>query len=186
LSCVGRDLEWKVVKSTTDIQDYPPHVEAPDIQASDIPNHAPPIKPADNPDCSPSIESSEVKQTDTPGHATPVDVVDIQDHAPPIKETEHTGSPLHVVEWSRVRNKPPRRWLSVKRLKSVVYPGVDPLGYVGVAVLAVVLILGPVCLVNLSIADLEIRAPAEAIEQPAKKGGGMELDVGLLEKHFRE
>ena len=169
------------MKSTTDIQDYPPHVEAPDIQASDIPNHAPPIKPADNPDCSPSIESSEVKQTDTPGHATPVDVVDIQDHAPPIK-----GSPLYVMEWSRVRNKPPRRWLSVKRLKSVVYPGVDPLGYLGLAVLALVLILGPVCLVNLSIADLEMRAPAEAIEQPAKKGGGMELDVGLLEKHFRE
>jgi hypothetical protein len=170
------------VKSTTDIQDYPPHVGAPDIQASDIPNNAPPIKPADNPGCSPSIASSEVKPTDTPGHAPPVEAVDIQDHAPPIKETEHTGSPLYVVEWSRVRNKPPRRWLSVKRLKSVVYPGVDPLGYVGLAVLAVVLILGPVCLVNLSIADLEIRAPAEAIEQPAQKGGGMELDV--LEKHF--
>jgi hypothetical protein len=160
------------VKSTTDIQDYPPHVEAPDIQASDIPNHAPPIKAADNPDCSPSIESSEVKPTDTPGHAPPVEVIDIQDRAPPIKETEQTGSPLHVVEWSRVHNKPPRRWLSVKRLKSVVYHGVDPLGYVGVAVLALVLMLGPVFLVSLSIADLEIRAPAEAVEQPAKEGGG--------------
>jgi hypothetical protein len=68
----------------------------------------------------------------------------------------------------------------------VVYHGVDPLGYVGVAVLAVVLMLGPLFLVSLSIADLEIRAPAEAIEQPAKKGDGMELDVGILEKHFRE
>ena len=84
------------MKSTTDIQDYPPHVEAPDIQASDIPNHAPPIKPADNPDCARSIESSDVKPTDTPRRATPVDVVDIQDHAPPIKESKHrvTADPI--------------------------------------------------------------------------------------------
>jgi hypothetical protein len=160
---------------------------APNIQASRKPHYAPPIKPADKLDYPPHIEPSEVKPTDTPGLAPLLKVIDIQDHVPLIKETERTvsGSPLYVVEWSRVRNKPPRKWVSVRRLKSVVYPGIEPLAYVGLAILALFLMLGPMCLVNLSLADIEMRPPAELVNQE-KKGGRMELNAHLLEQHLRD
>jgi hypothetical protein len=161
---------------------------APDIQASCKSDYASPIKPADKPNYPPPIEPSEVKPTDTTGLAPLLKVIDFQDHVPPLKETEHKvpESPLYVVEWSRVRNQPPRRWMSVRRLKSVVYPGVEPLAYVGLAILALYLILGPICLVNLSLADIEMRPSAELVNQPEKKGDGMELDAHLLEQHLRE
>jgi hypothetical protein len=99
-------------------------------------------------------------------------------------------SPIRIVErvWVRDPYRPKRKWYQIplRRIRSVAYAGVEPLGYVGLTVLALFLMVAPIVLVNLSIADLEMRAPAEGIEQPEKKADALQLEIRFLEHHLRE
>jgi hypothetical protein len=112
---------------------------------------------------------------------------------PPVRDaTERVSaeSTIRIVErvWVRDPYRPRRRWYQIplRRMRSVAYAGVEPLAYVELTVLALFLIVAPIVLVNLSIADLEMRAPAEGIEQPEKKADALPLDVRLLQPHLRE